>query len=208
MFPKAPKRPPPPIPRSISRATSVSSIYAPPPGAGPRLSASSSTSAALDALSDSRRGQKRPLDEPDDRRRKSGRLDEEDIFGSRRASAPRVSAASDAAPRASTASDAAEAEKPAQSQQVTDNKNVSCQLRLLDRAPNLGVLIFVVVPRGLWLLLKVARAPADTLQIIRKQTLTQLESRGCPRSHQEFNDVFSSTTKGVYFALVSLFSAW
>lgn len=43
------------------------------------------------------------------------------------------------------------------------------------------------------------------MQIIRKQTLVLMEEKGYSRSHEVFKDVFGMTTKGTYFALVSLF---
>ena len=41
------------------------------------------------------------------------------------------------------------------------------------------------------------------MQSIRKQTLLLLETRGFPRDHDQFKDVFSMTTRGTYFAFVS-----
>jgi hypothetical protein len=44
----------------------------------------------------------------------------------------------------------------------------------------------------------------DGVKTIRKQTLLLLESGGYPREHELFKDAFSMTTKGTYFAFVSV----
>jgi hypothetical protein len=120
---KAPKKPPPPIPRAFSRAPSVS-IYAPPPRNTP-----------------GRRGEKRHHEvTTDERKRKAGRIvptlekekPEEDIFGKRplkAASMPSILKITNEDPMSDVQSDPNEPSSSKKRvrvpQQVLDNKAVS-----------------------------------------------------------------------------------
>ncbi|RXK42587.1 hypothetical protein M231_00141 [Tremella mesenterica] len=183
---KAPRKPPPPFPRrsgsvTFSRAPSVSSIYAPPPPPPPL------PPAPIPGRTPGRRGEKRlrPFDpDEDDRKRKQGRIIPHLI--------PLISSSSSLKTLVSPPVNESlqvlgdDSKVKVEEEDIFGKRPV---VRPGEEEPSSAGKNKRRVPQQV----------LDNKAGIRKQTLVLLESRGISRDHENFKEVFSMTTKGVYF---------
>ncbi|KAI9635002.1 uncharacterized protein MKK02DRAFT_43683 [Dioszegia hungarica] len=178
--------------RSFSRTSSVSSIYAPPVSVTVQPIASTSgagqANAPVSGRTPGRRGEKRPRAgtgagaEENERKRKSGKVvmikEEPDLPVSREMSrVPSVQAESSKMGAAADRDEDIFGTKP-KVEGALDVQEASASSKKRARVP---------------------QQVLDNKALIRKQALVVMESRGYPRDHELFKDIFGMTIKGVYF---------
>lgn len=189
---KAPRKPPPPFPRrsgsvTFSRATSVSSIYAPPP------IATLPPPAPVSGRTPGRRGEKRPKPpdsalEDENRKRKQGRI------------------VPVALPRQTSVQPESQTQGEPPDRQSSLVRVKIEEEDIFGKRPSVPLIKPAdetkaqEPPSTGRAKRRVPQQVLDNKAAIRKQTLVLLESRGVMRENEQFKDVFGMTTKGVYFA--------
>ncbi|WVR05675.1 hypothetical protein IAU60_002697 [Kwoniella sp. DSM 27419] len=200
--------------RTLSRASSVSSIYHPPPPAAivapPIRHASSEVLVPAGSRSPGRRGEKRPRSMDDvkegDRKRISGKsIDDRSASGGRAQGLNMERRLSSTATLAMPGDDDVFGKRASS----VASTSASAGLNHAERdIPNggegaategggtTGETLSVARSKRV----KVPQQVLDNKGTIRKQALVLLEARGVWRTHDSFKDVFAMVTKGAYFA--------